>query len=548
MHRVYLIRHGETEWSLNGKHTGLTDISLTENGRAVARRLKPILGKRDFALVLSSPLRRARETCELAGFADRAEIDDDLKEWNYGDYEGLTSAEIREKRPGWLIFNDGAANGETPEQVAARVDRVIAKVRAVNGNSLLFAHGHLFRLFGARWLGLPPACGAHFLLDTSTLTVLSYYRGIPAIKGWNAPVASHRQQKVMPIRHTGGQPMNTKELETTAKALVAGGMGVLAADETPETLTKRFVALHIESTPDNRRAYREMLFATPGINKFISGVIMQDETSRQTSSNGISLIKLIAQQGMIPGIKVDMGAKPLAGWPNETVTEGLDNLRFRLLQYTQLGARFAKWRAVIRIGNSMPSMACILANAHALARYAALCQEQDVVPIVEPEVLMDGPHSIERCEEVTDNMLHATFSALFEQRVHIEGMLLKPNMIISGKQDVQQASVRDVAQATLRCLQRHAPAVVPGIVFLSGGQDHVTATAHLNAINQLEGPKPWKLGFSFGRALQDEAMQIWLGKTEKVRAAQAAFAHRAMCVSAAALGKYSESMEQERAA
>ncbi|HMF02367.1 MAG TPA: class I fructose-bisphosphate aldolase [Terriglobia bacterium] len=342
--------------------------------------------------------------------------------------------------------------------------------------------------------------------------------------------------------------MATVDLEKTAKALVADGKGILAADETPTTLTKRFEVLKIQSTPDSRRDYREIFFTTPNIGQFISGVILQDETIHQKSSTGIPLADVLTKQGIIPGIKVDAGAKSLAGFPGETVTEGLDGLRDRLANYRQMGARFAKWRAVIRIGDAMPTSTCVDVNAHALARYAALCQEQGLTPIVEPEVLMDGSHTIERCEEVTRNVLHATFNSLFEQRVSLEGMLLKPNMVIAGKQSSQQASVEEVALATLRCLRRSAPASVPGIVFLSGGQDHVTATRHLNAINQLNGSKPWKLSFSYGRALQDEALQAWLGKPQNRQAAQQAFARRAKCISAAALGRYNESMEGELAA
>jgi fructose-bisphosphate aldolase class I len=342
--------------------------------------------------------------------------------------------------------------------------------------------------------------------------------------------------------------MATVDLEKTAKALVADGKGILAADETPTTLTKRFEALKIQSTPDSRRDYREIFFTTPNIGQFISGVILQDETIHQKSSTGTPLADVLTKQGIIPGIKVDAGAKSLAGFPGETVTEGLDGLRERLANYSQMGARFAKWRAVIRIGDAMPTSTCVDVNAHALARYAALCQEQGLTPIVEPEVLMDGSHTIERCEEITRNVLHATFNSLFEQRVSLEGMLLKPNMVIAGIQSSQQASVEGVALATLRCLRRSAPASVPGIVFLSGGQDHVTATRHLNAINQLDGSKPWKLSFSYGRALQDEALQAWLGKSQNRQIAQEAFARRAKCVSAAALGRYNDSMEGELAA
>ena len=342
--------------------------------------------------------------------------------------------------------------------------------------------------------------------------------------------------------------MSSVDLEKTAKALVADGKGILAADETPGTLTKRFEALKITSTPDTRREYREMFFTTPGVSQFISGIIMQDETIRQKSSKGIALADVQAQQGIIPGIKVDTGAKPLAGSPDETVTEGLDGLRERLKEYHRMGARFAKWRAVIRITDTLPSSTCVRVNAHALARYAALCQEQGLVPIVEPEVLMSGSHTIERCEEVTGTVLHATFDALFEQDVSLEGMLLKPNMVIAAKQCPQQASVEEVARATMRCLRRSAPAAVPGIVFLSGGQDHVTATMHLNAINSVDGPKPWKVSFSYGRALQDEALKAWRGKNQNLQAGQQAFSHRSRCVSAAALGKYTKTMESELAA
>jgi fructose-bisphosphate aldolase class I len=338
------------------------------------------------------------------------------------------------------------------------------------------------------------------------------------------------------------------DLESTAFALVAGGKGILAADETPKTLNRRFDALNIHSTPDTRRAYREMLFTTRGIAGFISGVIMQDETIHQQSAIGAPFAAALAQQGIIPGIKVDAGAKRLAGTTDENITEGLDGLRDRLQEYAQMGARFAKWRAVIRIGEGLPTPGCVLANVHALARYAALCQEQNLVPIVEPEVLMDGLHTIERCEEVTGNILRATFEALFEQRVSLEGMLLKPNMVIAAKDCPQQASVQEVARATLRCLCRQVPAAVPGIVFLSGGQNHLEAITHLNAMNQLDGPKPWKLSFSFGRALQDEALRAWQGKPENVKAGRQAFAHRAGCATAAALGKYSKTMERELAA
>jgi fructose-bisphosphate aldolase class I len=332
------------------------------------------------------------------------------------------------------------------------------------------------------------------------------------------------------------------ELESIAAALVADGKGILAADETSPTLTKRFEALGIQSTVESRRAYREMLFTVPGASDFISGVIMYDETIRQKGSAGIPLTHVLAKQGVVPGIKVDTGAKILAGSADERVTEGLDGLRDRLAEYHGLGARFAKWRAVIRIGDGLPSPACVSANAHALARYAALCQEGGLVPIVEPEVLMEGAHTLERCEEVTGLVLHAVFGALFDQRVSLPSMLLKPNMVIAGKDCPRQASVEEVATATLRCLRRHVPAAVPGIAFLSGGQSERAATAHLNAISRLPG-RPWKVTFSYGRALQDPALQAWHGRDENCKAGQQALAHRARCIGAASLGTYTEAME-----
>ena len=283
------------------------------------------------------------------------------------------------------------------------------------------------------------------------------------------------------------------------------------------------------STERTRRDYREMLFTFPGAAEFISGVILQDETIRQKSAAGVPLAEVLSRQGIMPGIKVDTGARPLAGCPGETVTEGLDGLRERLAEYRDLGARFAKWRAVIRIGDGMPSAACISANAHALARYAALCQEQGLVPIVEPEVLMDGAHTIERCEQVTGSVLHAVFNALAEQRVMLEGMLLKPNMVTAGAQCSPAASVQEVAMATLRCLRRHVPAAVPGIVFLSGGQEERLATSHLDAINRLPIAKPWTISFSYGRALQDPALKAWHGSDENLKAGAQAIAQRARC-------------------
>ncbi len=339
----------------------------------------------------------------------------------------------------------------------------------------------------------------------------------------------------------------TQDLQSVAAALVADGKGILAADETVPTLTKRFDTLAIVSTEQSRRSYREMLFTPADIGEFISGAILHDETFHQESANGVRLTEILASQGILPGIKVDTGAKPLAGFSGETVTEGLDGLRDRLSAYRERGARFAKWRAVIRIGDTRPSAACIGANAHALARYAALCQEQRLVPIVEPEVLMDGSHDIEKCEEVTSTVLHAVFNTLFEQDVVLEAMLLKPNMVIAGKQCAHPASTQDVAVATLRCLRRNVPVAVPGIVFLSGGQGDRVATAHLNAINRLPGPKPWKISFSYGRALQDPALEAWHGRDENIKAGQEALCHRARCNSAASLGKYSDEIEGKSA-
>lgn len=332
------------------------------------------------------------------------------------------------------------------------------------------------------------------------------------------------------------------DIESVALTLVAGGKGILAADETVLTLTKRFATLGIESTEQSRRAYREMLF-TAGTADFISGVILQDETMHQKGLDGTPLAQLLSKQGIIPGIKVDAGARPLAGRGGETVTEGLDGLRDRLSSYRDLGAQFAKWRAVIHISDTLPSDACINANVHALARYAALCQERNIVPIVEPEVLMDGAHSIERCEAVTSTVLHAVFAALHNQGVRLEGMLLKPNMVVAGKHHSRQPGIAEVAAATLRCLRRYVPAAVPGIVFLSGGQEDRAATAHLDAINRLRGPKPWKISFSYGRALQDHALEAWHGRDENLAAGRQALYHRARCNFAASLGTYTDDME-----
>ena len=337
----------------------------------------------------------------------------------------------------------------------------------------------------------------------------------------------------------------TADLQQAARALVARGKGILAADETAPTLTKRFEALGISSTPSSRRDYRELLITAPGVAEFLSGVILYDESIRQQGADGTPLVRLCQHSGILPGIKVDLGAKPLAGSPAEKVTEGLDGLRERLEEYREMGAAFAKWRAVITVGNALPSEACVSANAHALARYAALCQEQHIVPIVEPEVLMDGTHTIERCEEVTGRVLHAVFAALFEQGVLLEGMVLKPNMVVAGAASQQQTSVEEVATTTLQCLRRHVPPAVPGIAFLSGGQNDVLATRHLNAINQADGAKPWTLTFSYGRALQDAALATWGGKRENVAADHQQLYHRVRCNSLAAQGAYTAAGEEK---
>jgi fructose-bisphosphate aldolase class I len=338
--------------------------------------------------------------------------------------------------------------------------------------------------------------------------------------------------------------MNVQELHETASAIVAEGKGILAADESDGTIKKRFDSIGVESTEDNRRAYRELLFTTDGVEDYISGVILFDETIRQSASDGTPFPQLLESKGVIPGIKVDKGAKPLALAEDETVTEGLDGLRSRLEEYRDLGARFTKWRAVITIGKGIPSEYCIWTNAHALARFAALSQEAGLVPIVEPEVLMDGDHTIERSFEVTSRTLHAVFTELRDQRVHPEGMLLKPNMVLSGYDCPEQASHEQVAAETIRCFKRHVPAAVPGVVFLSGGQSDEDATANLNAMNAL-GEHPWQLSFSYGRALQAPALKAWGGKQENMEAAQRAYYHRAKMNSAARTGMYAPEMEKE---
>ena len=336
--------------------------------------------------------------------------------------------------------------------------------------------------------------------------------------------------------------MNFGELESVARSLVAPGKGILAADESSPTIEKRFKAIDLPSTEENRRAYRDLLFTTPGASKYIGGVILYDETIRQRSADGTPFPKVLERQGIVPGIKVDEGAKALAGFPGEKVTGGLDRLRDRLPEYRALGARFAKWRAVIAIGDGIPTRYCIRANAHALARYAALCQEAGLVPIVEPEVLMDGAHTIERCEEVTTGVLSLVYAELAAHRVALEGTLLKPNMVVPGKGCPVQAGPAQVAEATVRTLSRAVPPAVPGIVFLSGGQTPRQATGHLNAMNAM-GDHPWELSFSFGRALQEPVLKAWKGKAANVAAAKQAFLLRAKLNGAARRGKYSPGME-----
>ena len=341
--------------------------------------------------------------------------------------------------------------------------------------------------------------------------------------------------------------MKTENLESVARNLVASGKGILAADESTPTIEKRFKSIGVASTEENRRAYRDILFTTAGVGEFISGVILFDETIRQKTRDGRTFVEALEQQGIIPGIKVDKGAKPMANFPGEKVTEGLDRLRERLAEYWKLGARFAKWRAVISISDKVPTRRCIETNAELLARYAALSQEADIVPIVEPEVLMDGTHTIERYFEVTQQTLESVFHALYEHRVSLEGMLLKPNMVLSGKDCPQQASVQEVAEATVRCMKRVVPAAVPGLVFLSGGQTDLQATEHLNAMNRLD-QVPWQLSFSYGRALQAPVLKAWKGEPANVADAQRAFHHRALCNSKARFGKYTEAMETAKAA
>jgi fructose-bisphosphate aldolase class I len=341
--------------------------------------------------------------------------------------------------------------------------------------------------------------------------------------------------------------MAAHELRAIAESIVANDKGILAADESTGTIKKRFDAIGLESTAESRRAYRNLLFTTPGFEEFVGGVILYDETIRQSADDGTLFAELLAAKGVVPGIKVDTGVKPLAGAPGETVSEGLDGLRERLAEYHGLGARFAKWRAVLSVGERMPSRYCVRVNAQALARYAALCQEAGIVPIVEPEVLMDTDHSLEACYQATARTLQALYAELNVQRVDLEGTLLKPNMVIPGKGNADQASPARIAEATLDCFRRFVPAIVPGIVFLSGGQSEVEATVNLNAINQAAS-RPWPLSFSYGRALQASALKAWGGSSDRIEAGQAAFLHRARCNAAAAGGRYTAAVEEPVAA
>ena len=342
--------------------------------------------------------------------------------------------------------------------------------------------------------------------------------------------------------------MNLTDLNKVAQAMVASGKGILAADESSGTIKKRFDAIKVESTEDSRRDYREMLLRSrDAISNFISGVILYDETIWQKAKDGTPLVRLIDQAGAIPGIKVDEGTQPLPNCPGELITVGLDKLAGRLAEYYKQGARFAKWRAVIDIGRDIPSMTAIHVNAHALARYAALCQAAQLVPIVEPEVLMDGDHDIDRCYEVTQRVLNKTFQELRIQRVALEGMILKPNMAVAGEKSAKKSSVEEVAEKTVRLLKSCVPAAVPGIAFLSGGQSDEDATAHLDAINRIGG-LPWKLSFSYGRALQTAPLKAWLGSTENVAAAQQAFTHRARMNSLASKGEWRADLEQKKVA
>jgi fructose-bisphosphate aldolase, class I len=340
--------------------------------------------------------------------------------------------------------------------------------------------------------------------------------------------------------------MGAHELNDIARAIVADHKGILAADESTGTIKKRFDAIGVESTEESRRSYRQLLFTTSGMEDSIGGVIMYDETIRQTTDDGTPFADVLASKGVVPGIKVDTGAQDLAGFPGEKVTEGLDGLRGRLAEYHGLGARFAKWRAVITIGDGVPTGACLHANADALARYARLCQEAGIVPIVEPEVLMDADNTIERCYDVTARTLHTMFGELARQKVDLFGTILKPNMVLAGKKCPEQAGAERIAELTVRCFENHVPAAIPGIVFLSGGQSELEATENLNAINRTGGP--WPLSFSYGRALQASALETWAGDAANTEAAQAVFAHRAEMNALATAGAWTAEREQPVAA
>lgn len=340
--------------------------------------------------------------------------------------------------------------------------------------------------------------------------------------------------------------MSSQEIMATAKAIVAADKGLLAMDESTPTCNRRFEKAGIPKTEEYRRSYRELIVTTPGLGEFISGVILYDETIRQSKKDGTPFVKVISDAGIILGIKVDAGTKDMAGHPGEKISEGLDGLRGRLTEYYQMGARFAKWRAVFAIGEGIPSRGCMEANAHALARYAALCQEVGLVPIVEPEVLMDGEHTMQRCFEVTEEVLQTVFSQLYTQRVVLEGMILKPNMVLPGLNCPKQETVDEVSDATVRCLLRTVPAAVPGIAFLSGGQPSELASARLNTMNvRFKSGLPWELSFSFGRAIQQPALEIWHGEESRVLAAQQALYHRARCNRDARRGQYSAAMEND---
>ncbi len=340
--------------------------------------------------------------------------------------------------------------------------------------------------------------------------------------------------------------MSDPNLAIVARAMVAPGKGILAADESTGTIGKRFDSIQVDNTEDNRRAYRDMLFNAKKLGEHVSGVILYDETLRQKSANGTPFVELLAGQGVLPGIKVDTGAKDLALCPGETVTEGLDNLPKRCAEYAKLGAKFAKWRAVITIGADIPSSTCIAANAHALARYAAICLAEGLVPIVEPEVLMDGDHTIERCEEVTEWTLNAVYDALYLNRVTLEHTVLKPSMVVAGKKNARQGSVEEVAERTVRVLKRTVPAAVAGIAFLSGGQSDELATRHLHAMNQMyKGNLPWPLSFSYGRALQQASLKAWKGSGANVASAQSALLHRARMNGLASMGRYTADLEKQ---